>query len=82
MGEGDDALGAVLMKGFLYAISQQDELPSTILFYDGPAPILTCEDAPTLEDLEYHGSAGRGDSDLRHLPHSLRSDGKTSGWEL
>ena len=51
MGEGDDALGAVLMKGFLYAISQQDELPSTILFYNGGAK-LTCEDAPTLEDLK------------------------------
>lgn len=51
MGEGDDALGAVLMKGFLYAISQQDELPETILFYNGGAK-LTCEDAPTLEDLK------------------------------
>ena len=51
MGEGDDALGAVLMKGFLYAISQQDELPATILFYNGGAK-LTCEDAPTLEDLK------------------------------
>ena len=51
MGEGDDALGAVLMKGFLYAISQQDELPSTILFYNGGAK-QTCEDAPTLEDLK------------------------------
>lgn len=51
MGEGDDALGAVLMKGFLYAISQQDELPTTILFYNGGAK-LTCEDAPTLEDLK------------------------------
>ena len=39
------------MKGFLYAISQQDELPSTILFYNGGAK-LTCEDAPTLEDLK------------------------------
>lgn len=57
MGEGDDALGTVLMKGFIYAISQQDELPATILFYNGGAK-LTCEDAPTLEDLkslEAHG---------------------------
>lgn len=51
MGEGDDALGTVLMKGFIYALSQQDELPSTILFYNGGAK-LTCEDAPTLEDLK------------------------------
>lgn len=51
MGEGDDTLGAVLMKGFIYALSQQDELPSTILFYNGGAK-LTCEEAPTLEDLK------------------------------
>lgn len=51
MGEGDDELGAVLMKGFLYAISQQDQLPTTMLFYNGGAK-LTCEDAPTLEDLK------------------------------
>ena len=51
MGVGNDTLGAVLMKGFIYALSQQDELPSTLLFYNGGAK-LTCEDAPTLEDLK------------------------------
>ena len=51
MGTGDNELGAVLMKGFIYALSQQDELPATILFYNGGAR-LTCEDAPTLEDLK------------------------------
>lgn len=50
MGTGDDELGAVLMKGFIYALSQQDELPTTILFYNGGAK-LTCETSPTLEDL-------------------------------
>ena len=39
------------MKGFIYAISQQDTLPATMLFYNGGAK-LTCEDAPTLEDLK------------------------------
>ena len=51
MGTGDDELGAVLMKGFIYALSQQDELPKTILFYNGGAK-LTCEEAPTLEDFD------------------------------
>lgn len=51
MGEGDDELGAILMKGFVYAISQQDELPSTILLYNGGAK-LTCQDAPTLDDFK------------------------------
>ena len=51
MGNGDDELGAVLMKGFIYALTQQETLPSTILFYNGGAK-LTCEEAPTLEDLK------------------------------
>lgn len=51
MGSGDDELGGILMKGFIFALTQQDELPSTILFYNGGAK-LTCEDAPTLEDLK------------------------------
>ena len=50
MGQGDDTLGKLLMKGFIYALSQQDELPKTILFYNGGAK-LTCEEAPTLDDL-------------------------------
>lgn len=50
MGTGDDELGAALMKGFIYALSQQDELPKTILFYNSGAK-LTCEMSPTLEDL-------------------------------
>ena len=51
MGEGNDELGATLMKGFLYALTQQEELPSTILFYDGGA-FLTCEGSKSLEDLK------------------------------
>lgn len=51
MGEGDDELGSILMKGFVYALTQQEKLPSTILFYNG-GTFLTCEGAPTLEDLK------------------------------
>lgn len=51
MGNGDETLGKILMKGFIFALTQQDELPSTILFYNGGAK-LTCEEAPTLEDLK------------------------------
>lgn len=50
MGNGDDQLGAVLMKGFLYALSQLDQLPETILFYNGGAR-LTTEGSQSLEDL-------------------------------
>lgn len=51
MGSGDDQLGATLMKGYLYAVSQQEELPRTILFYNGGAK-LTVEGAVSVEDLK------------------------------
>ena len=51
MGTGNDELGAVLIKGFLYALTQQEELPSTILFYNGGAA-LTCEGSASIEDLK------------------------------
>lgn len=51
MGEGSEELGRALMKGFLYALAQQDELPRTILFYNGGAA-LTCEGSQSLEDLK------------------------------
>ena len=51
MGHGGDELGTALMKGFLYALSQQEDLPSTILFYNGGASI-TCEGSVSLEDLK------------------------------
>ena len=51
MGEGDPELGKVLIKGFLYALSQQEELPKTMLFYNGGAH-LTCEGSASLDDLK------------------------------
>ena len=42
MGEGNDELGKILLKGFLFALTQQEKLPSTILFYNGGASV-TCE---------------------------------------
>ena len=50
MGAGDEELGEILMKGFIYALSQQEELPATILLYNGGAKI-SCEESPSLEDL-------------------------------
>lgn len=51
MGEGDPELGKVLIKGFLYALSQQEDLPETMLFYNGGAH-LTCEGSASLDDLK------------------------------
>ena len=51
MGRGNDELGKVLMKGFLFAVTQLDELPKTMLFYNGGAT-LTTEDSDSLDDLK------------------------------
>lgn len=51
MGAGSDELGRSLMKAFVYAVTQQDELPATMLFYNGGAR-LTCEGSPCLDDLK------------------------------
>ena len=51
MGAGSDELGRSLMKAFVYAVTQQDELPATMLFYNGGAH-LTCEGSPCLDDLK------------------------------
>lgn len=51
MGSGNDELGKVLMKGFIFAVSQLDTLPKTMLFYNGGAT-LTTEDSDSLKDLK------------------------------
>ncbi len=57
MGSGDDQLGATLMKAYLYAVSQQEQLPRTILFYNGGAR-LTVEGAVSVEDLKHMEAQG------------------------
>ena len=51
MGEGKEDLGKVLIKGFIFALTQLEELPKTILFYNGGAKI-TAEGSESLEDLK------------------------------
>ena len=70
MGEGDPELGKVLLKGFIYAISQQKDLPKTMLFYNGGA-FITCEGSQSLEDLK----ALVAKFNMRDLFKSLWSDG-------
>jgi selenium metabolism protein YedF len=51
MGSGNDDLGKVLIKGYIFALTQLDELPKTILFYNGGAT-LTAEGSDSIEDLK------------------------------
>ena len=57
MGSGNDELGKVLIKGFIFAVTQLDTLPKTMLFYNGGAK-LTCEGSESLEDLKELESRG------------------------
>lgn len=51
MGQGDDTLGKVLMKGFIYALTQQDILPETVILYNSGA-FLSSEGSDNLEDFK------------------------------
>lgn len=51
MGEGNDDLGKVLVKGFIFAVTQLDTLPKAMLFYNGGAT-LTAEGSDSIEDLK------------------------------
>lgn len=51
MGSGNDELGKVLIKGFIFAVTQLDVLPRKMLFYNGGAT-LTTEGSDSLEDLK------------------------------
>ena len=57
MGSGDPVLGKALMKAFVYALTEQDTLPDTILLYNGGAK-LSVEGAATLADLKLLESQG------------------------
>ena len=57
MGEGSEELGKVLIKAFFFALTQQDELPGTIIFYNGGVKLRT-EGSPVLEDLKNLAAQG------------------------
>lgn len=50
LGSGNDELGAVLMRGVLYALSQRSEVPRRIIFFNSGA-YLTSADSDSLEDI-------------------------------
>lgn len=57
MGEPDEVLGKILIKGFIYALAGQDYLPETVIFYNGGVR-LTTEGSDSLEDLIQMEQAG------------------------
>ena len=78
-GDGDPELGGILIRGFVYALTQLETPPSVMLFYNGGAR-LTAQDSPCIEDLKTLAGAGNRDSDLRNLRELLRT-GRNRQWE-
>ncbi|MDO4286418.1 MAG: sulfurtransferase-like selenium metabolism protein YedF [Eubacteriales bacterium] len=57
MGSGNDELGHALMKGFVFALTQLDHAPDTVLLYNGGAK-LSSEVPETIADLKKLEEAG------------------------
>lgn len=51
LGKGDEKLGTTLMKGFIYALTEQDVLPKSIIFYN-KGIVLTTTNRDCIEDLK------------------------------
>lgn len=57
MGRGDDTLGATLIKGFIYALTEQDILPQRVILYNGGVQF-AIPTADSFEDLTALAAAG------------------------
>ena len=53
----DEALGKTLMKAFIFALTNAQQLPEQIIFYNSGA-FLPCEGSDSLEDLQNLEKAG------------------------
>jgi len=51
MGDGDPALGIILMKAFIHTLASDDSTPSKIIFYNSGV-LLTSENSGVTDDLE------------------------------
>lgn len=58
MGHGSEELGKKLIKGFLYALTEQELLPKKILFYNEGALLVDRERSHVLNELEELEEAG------------------------
>lgn len=57
LGEGSDELGKLLMKGFIYTLTEMDAPPAKVAFLNGGVN-LTCEGSESIEDLKILESKG------------------------
>jgi selenium metabolism protein YedF len=57
MGQGDDELGRLLIRGFFHTLQELDKLPDKIIFYNSGVK-LTVKDSDVLEDIKQLVQAG------------------------
>jgi selenium metabolism protein YedF len=57
MGKGEEELGKILIKGFIYSLTELPTPPAFLIFFNSGA-YLTCEGANTLEDLKKLAAKG------------------------
>ena len=57
MGSGDDVLGRLLMKSFIYALAELKDVPERVILHNGGAK-LSIEGSGSLEDLRHLESQG------------------------
>lgn len=57
LGEGNNELGEVLIKGYIYTLTELEEKPKTLLFLNGGI-LLTTGEAETIDDLKKLQSMG------------------------
>ena len=87
MGEPEEELGKVLLKGFIYALSKKTEVPKKIIFYNGGAK-LTCEASESLDDLRELEKSGAEIATcgtclkFQHLEDKLRIGQVTNMYEI
>ena len=57
LGQGDPTLGATLMKSYIFSLTQLDEIPDILIFFNSGVR-LTTAGSPALEDLKKLSDAG------------------------
>lgn len=57
IGRGDEALGALLMRNFLYSLARAEESPKAVMLMNGGVR-LACEGSESLDDLRLLAEKG------------------------
>lgn len=57
LGSGDEQLGRILMRNFIYSLARGDERPERLMFMNGGVR-LACTGSESLEDIRFMAEAG------------------------